>query len=119
MSLKTWKKEFYPVSAKRCAKSKALEYTLLKWTGLLPKNRKKHGCRLDRCTLLDSEQRAFHMNIDSCVLCYIYNTKAGCHGCPLDPCSGYTDTPFSIFAHTGSVTPMIKHIKAAMKKAGK
>ena len=34
MSLKSWKAEFYPVTASRVSKKNALEHSLKKWEGL-------------------------------------------------------------------------------------
>jgi hypothetical protein len=56
MSIKTWMAEFYPVSASKFSRGyqpvkevglhkniEMLNHSILKWTGLLPQNIKKHG----------------------------------------------------------------------------
>ena len=45
MSLKTWKKEFYPISASRVRKDAiaAIEHSLRKWRGLTKDQMKRHG----------------------------------------------------------------------------
>ena len=120
MSLKTWKKEFYPISVRACSKKdvrKMLNHTLLKWTGLLPKNRRKHGLILHNDTLFEGKVKigmpVFQLNGSTCVLCKVY---AYCHNCPLKNfhygCAGGTYKQFQI---SGAVVPMIKAIKDALK----
>ena len=57
MSLKTWKKEFYPQSAKRTKQSEAVEHSLHKWRGILPANLKKHGLNRDINRIEDENER--------------------------------------------------------------
>lgn len=123
MSLKTWKKEFYPVDAKKVPKKKALEHSLRKWTGLLKGNLKKHGVEL-RLRLLvpivmDSDDE---MNIDdsTCALCFHYML---CDRCPiLKQLGGYTcddigrDSPYMALQEKGDPKPMIKVLRKALKE---
>ncbi len=49
MSLATWKAEFYPFTAEKCAAEfpeEALDHSIRKWEGLSPENLKKHGVLL-------------------------------------------------------------------------
>jgi hypothetical protein len=117
MSLKSWEKEFYPVAARYCAEENALEHTLKKWIGALPRNRKKHGCRFDGINLMDSVSNSrLVFTTHSCALCIHYEEN-DCSDCPLKRC--YAEgMPYDVFVDTGAVTPMIKHIKAAIKREG-
>ncbi len=79
MSLKTWKKEFYPVTAKRCPKKpiRQAQQGVLEWTGLLPGNLKKHGLvKAQYGTVIYEREcvgRGFPVGGQSCALC------ANCH----------------------------------------
>lgn len=86
MSIKTWKKEFYPKSAtSRMSKKAAIEHSIKKWEGLLPENLKKHGVVLDKCgdiyENIDDEMN-FEISDLSCALCYKYLWEC-CKKCPL------------------------------------
>lgn len=96
MSLKTWKAEFYPKSAKRVSKKGALDASIQKWEGLREENLKKHQIQLfagkdiylrekDTCRQLP------HITRDiTCALCTHYlqikgswGEFADCTMCPL------------------------------------
>ena len=62
MSLTTWKKEFYPVPAKKMPLRKALEHSILKWRGALPGNLRKHGCCLGDCREVLSSRGEFYFS---------------------------------------------------------
>lgn len=86
MSIKTWKNEFYPVSAtSRMSKKAAIKHSIKKWEGLLPENLKKHGVVLnglgDVCENLGSHF-CFEISTDTCALCEKYFNDI-CSKCPL------------------------------------
>jgi len=83
MSLKTWKKEFYPIPADKCPKSKAIAHSLQKWTGALKKNLKKHGCFIAATSVDDDDDRLL-FGIDTCAACQHYlHGDRDCSECPL------------------------------------
>ena len=86
MSLKTWKKEFYPPIGE-CIGSEveAIEHELTKWYGFLKKNLKKH--KVSYYTVFDETT--------ACALCKVYHY--GCSDCPLDHfiCGGFYNSPYS------------------------
>ena len=84
MSLKTWKKEFYPISANRVKKHDAIAHSLRKLIGLLPENLGRHDCLINNLTVLYTTDRPYDgLPIDSrtCALCRIYG--GDCEDCPL------------------------------------
>ena len=83
MSIKTWKEEFYTVSAaSRMSKKAAIEHSIKKWEGLLPENLKKHGVVLDRCGDIHDDETKFEICDESCALCQKY-VRECCIKCPL------------------------------------
>jgi hypothetical protein len=96
MSIKTWVKEFYPISAIKAAKLSKLEiieHSLMKWLGTTPENLKKHNIFLDLWgDLVDyrndlSINDLFIIDEDSCSLCKkYYSLSTGCSLCPLKSC---------------------------------
>lgn len=131
MSAESWKKEFYPITAQRCSKKKAVEHSLQKWTGALKKNLKKHGLT------------AVPINFDSntCALCVRYAdldfTGDGdgdvCGPCPLYMHLGnrcFYDSWLDVYNEDGTYPydywkdkrdpkPMIKALRATLKKEPK
>lgn len=94
MSFKSWEKEFYPVSAKTLAESKAsdielLEHSLQKWRGALPENLEKHGMTYADHSLKEKGKREtfFVFSGNSCTLCvrHVTHTVTGlsCGTCPI------------------------------------
>lgn len=89
MSIETWKKEFYPVSAtSRMSKKAAIEHSIKKWEGLLPENLKKHGVVLDRCGDIHDDVINFEISDQSCALCQKYMHEC-CAKCPLHEKLGF------------------------------
>lgn len=89
MSLETWIKEFYPVPAQDVSEKKALNHSIVKWTGLLPKNLRKHGVEwaapraIRDAVTLDT----FDIDVTTCALCVHHCRSFGemeCEGCPLN-----------------------------------
>ena len=90
MSLESWKTEFYPISASDIATRQGITnvdltiHALRKWIGMLPTNLKKHDLRQDLCTLHDDENSdRFKLDSNSCSLCQLHLSSAGCYTCPL------------------------------------
>lgn len=84
MSIATWKKEFYPISASRCSKTGAAEHSLRKWLGLRKAALKKHGLTKipGRCVITDGRSR-FWFDCDTCSLCRKYPSKYHECDCPI------------------------------------
>ena len=95
MSLETFKEEFYPVDASQgdiMSELEATEACLLKWTGLLPENLKKHGVVINGYGDLTEDQcsnERFWMDGSSCHLCMLSESKlrseygSMCNHCPI------------------------------------
>lgn len=134
MSLKTWKAEFYPVSASTAArkgKVAAIEHSIQKWKGLTKANMKKHKVKHDSYGVFDmKDEDAFmadeHLAFtdDTCALCKkYYHSSLGitCGSCPLFQVvgvscgDGYGD-PFSAFVDDGNPQPMIRALTKALKR---
>lgn len=126
MSLKTWKKEFYPVEASEMADKsdvKCIEHSLRKWEGALKKNTKKHEVEYVnhevRKTRYDSECLEFRGV--SCALCRKHSRNADCGECPLVAANGgkRCDAPGrSVYANSSNdPRPMIRLLKKALKMA--
>ena len=87
MSIKTWKEEFYPVSAtSRMSKRDAIEHSIKKWEGLLPDNLKKHNVAIGRYGDIHGDvhddEIIFEISDQSCALCQKYFGEC-CIKCPL------------------------------------
>lgn len=122
MSIKSWKEEFYPVSAmqvardtprepKRSLDRALLEHSIKKWIGLRSTNIDKHGIRYGVPIVIDAS---------SCSLCRVYYTHGNdCDGCPLMTKQGPCDRengPFRSSMRNGEPEPMIRALKRALKK---
>lgn len=126
MSIKTWKKEFYPIKAKKMSMLQAVKHSLLKWQGTLPSNLKRHGVEYDNADqyLFDLEtDEEFDFDSDSCALCVSSTARgsftANCSVCPLykhrkekcwRPKKHGTEPPY------GNNIKMIRVLKAVDKK---
>jgi hypothetical protein len=131
MSLKSWKEEFYPVSAKRCGGSdlKRVQHSLQKWRGLTKANLQKHGVKYCGGDIVEDvykdcnwEETLFYVDATSCALCVKYlNRGGGCEGCPLvlvrrggEPCDRpYERSPYSKWEEEGKAQPMISLLEKA------
>lgn len=118
MSIKSWKKEFYPIKANECPKSEAEEHSLQKWKGLEKKNLKKHKVWLDGSYLFDDEE-TFMFTEKNCALCF-HHYNNHCTTCPLAvslgniPC--YCENmPYGILCYDVNPKPMIKVLKKLVK----
>ncbi len=132
MSLATWKKEFYPGTAAGAARRgavAAVEHSLLKWTGALPKNTKKHGVKFSADGIAEpgaawaDEKSMLFFGGGSCALCqrYYKENDYDCSRCPLAAlkmaCGEAPDNPYdaSMFGPEGpDARPMIRALKKAL-----
>lgn len=126
MSIKTWKKEFYPITAKQAAKMslvKAVEHSIQKWTGLQGGNLKKHGLHSDHHTkwILDDNDN-FCIDEITCALCMKFVAQSGnCKGCPLFESLGHRcddsskNPPYQQWTYNNNPAPMIKALRKALK----
>lgn len=89
MSLRNWKREFYPVPAKEVPVEEALDHSIRKWTGLLEENRKRYKVQLEFKVLSGTGREQGHLSIstETCALCVHYLEDAiqldPCNKCPL------------------------------------
>ena len=134
MSIQSWKKEFYPVDASKCRKSilKALKHTLLKYTGTLKKNLKKHDIekgkgsgRLFDCRGMSYGKLGF--GEDTCALCNNPSDFPDCEKCVLyesgNGCLSENDgdwkSPYHVFTIDNDPMPMIRIVKKLIVKEEK
>lgn len=115
MSLASWKREFYRISANEVSERHALKHSLRKWTGLLYRNKKKHKVSLEGKNLVDDEdhcgQSHFAFDSDSCALCKHHMEPSSiCSNCPLRNCNKQYG-----YLMKGRVVPMINLLKKALK----
>ena len=92
MSLDTWRKEFYPVTAAKVPKNLAVQHSLTKWIGLRKSNLKKHDVVLiinKYDVSIRYGRDSISITCESCALCQIYlvvGAKDECYLCPLENC---------------------------------
>lgn len=89
MSLKSWKAEFYPVSADKATESglTAVRHSVLKWSGLSTEALEKHGIKVDAFSDLRSRNGgSFAIDTSTCACCEsVTNT---CSACPIALATG-------------------------------
>jgi len=124
MSIQSWKKEFYPVDASKCRKSilKALKHTLLKYTGTLKKNLKKHDIEKEKGSgrLFDCRGMSYGKfgfgedtcalcpnNFPDCSTCILYKSGNGC----LEDYDEDKINPYRFFVSDSDPKPMIRILK--------
>lgn len=93
MSLKSWKREYYPITATKAAEKEnsdafVIEHSLTKWIGLRQVNRERHEVTNESAELKGRHNElALEINAWSCSLCArFYKEKAEgstCVECPL------------------------------------
>ena len=95
MSLRSWKREFYPVPAERVAKDRSVAHSLKKWIGLLPRNIRRHNLRLklgldNTVPKLIGKDGSMNIGGDTCSLCEHYQEFGDklCVECPLAQARG-------------------------------
>lgn len=130
MSLATWKKKFYPITAKQAAKKGALaacEHSLNKWQGAMPASLRKHGAHDAESEILQfGAVTRFVFDDTSCALCILSN-NGECSICPIkevrgSSCDTATDlersrgkrSPFLTMAISGNPRPMITLLKKTL-----
>ncbi len=120
MTIKSWKLEFYPITALDLVRSGAtwvlaLEHSLLKWKGLRAHNLEKHGCR-KVCGISIRGAGEFYFNGESCALCHLadpvkgrYNNElCDCKLCQIHKVTGQDcDSAWLAFVHDDNPNPMI------------
>ena len=85
MSLESWKEEFYPYDATLVEQGdEALNHSILKWEGLKPGNIAKHGLKMNKQWLTESDEKKMSINGGCCSLCQAYD----CDSCPLAEARG-------------------------------
>lgn len=123
MSLKTWKKEFYPKKpSKKMTAREAVEHSLKKWTGLLAHNMEKHGIVISVFGVDDPGKDildAFLIDSSTCALCVKYldyeatSHKQSCEKCPLSqtlgkPCDSGARSPYARWTEKGNAVSMVR-----------
>lgn len=133
MSVKTWEKEFYPISARDIASEgdarTIIAHSLQKWRGLTPKNLAKHNIKVNQGVLSDRSDNWFDVDSSTCSLCQKYYdvwvpSGSKCGACPLYKlrggvaCSvlkkGERYDPYYAFIEENRPTPMIRLLKKAL-----
>lgn len=132
MSLKTWKAEFYPITAKQAARKPlvvAVEHSLQKWIGLKPANRKNHEVFVGIWSSeIWTEDGNVPITSETCSLCQKFLVKnSTCSGCPIfesrdgvrcdDEADGEDESPYHYWTLDSDPMPMIKALRKALKWA--
>lgn len=125
MSLKTWRAEFYPETAKQAAKRgdiAATEHSLRKWLGLRAGALEKHGVSQIAMGIQDAESNSFWFGATTCALC-VRHIQGWCLKCPLAAVTGAQcgsaisdDDPYSIFEANGNPNPMIAALRKTLRR---
>lgn len=112
MSIETWKKEFYPVSAKEFVDgevrpSEIVAHSLRKWEGLSAYSLDKHALNKAGAYIYDGCQ-VIDQGGSSCSLCQAFYREHSCVGCPLyEMLDRNCDSEYQAWVHTGDTRPMI------------
>lgn len=129
MSIKTWKKEFYPIPANETSKEDAVKHSLQKWKGLLPENLIKHRLHLSKGNSYVIQEYKAHrfyvVSTDTCSLCHHFKIGENCSNCPLNTLMGEScsvdfdkaniTNNYAVFATTGDPKPMIEALGVQVK----
>lgn len=128
MSLKTWKKEFYPKNAKTVSAKNSIAHSLRKWQGLTKTNLKKHDLHKQPYNMIGDGDFYMEIDSDSCALCkqyeneddYEYENK--CNDCPLyqflgQQCDEESTSPYAVWIDKGNAVPMINSLKQTLKRS--
>lgn len=114
MSLKTWKKKYYNIDASDVeTEMEAIDHSILKWSGFMPKALKKHNVEVAGSKLYDiKNNELFYINSGTCALCCLFD-DGGCSDCPFKIVHGKTCceddfSPYMVFCETGNPEPMIE-----------
>ena len=125
MSIKSWKQEFYPITAKQAARKgdlAAIDHAYLKFRGTFPSNLKRHRCEKRKCRVLFGDFE-FCFSFETCALC-VRNTETildmpRCGRCPLFVsggvrCPGF-GSAYREWEESNDPRPMLKALRAARK----
>lgn len=128
MSVKTWKKEFYPISAKSPkTKLGAIKHSIKKWRGLTIENLKKHDVETSKYfSCIRDPKEVFIIDAGSCALCNLYlypnnDMERKCLECPLysilnkKSCDVGMRSPYAIWADKKNPNPMIHALETALQ----
>lgn len=108
MSMRSWKKEYYPTPSKKVkGEREAIEHSLQKWEGLTPENLEKHGVCLESNNVLRYNNTLFNIDADSCTTCPLFLKGDGC----LE--SNRTNS-YTVFYDTGNAQPMIDSLRSLL-----
>lgn len=133
-NLQTWMNEFYPIPANsKLSEKKAIEHSILKWTGLLPENLEKHNVHKGYGSyILDSNSKRFDISGITCALCEKYyidsdeeeaflTVDSACENCPLYKKLGFgcgegtvEKDPWRKFVLDSDPELMIKNLKSLL-----
>lgn len=130
MSLKTWRDEFYPISAQEAAKKgmiACIKHSLQKWIGLRPKNLARHGVEGVRAIYnkFGYPEGRFDIDAGSCSLCQKYDkTSLSCESCPIyratgNTCHHWGGSPYGQYLFNGSPEHMIDTLERTLAWARK
>ena len=126
MNLADWKAKWYPVPAQACNAADALDHSILKWTGLLEKNRE--GLELVGSILADrGREDVLEINHTSCALCVVHYRpeieEDPCRQCPLalsrrgvscdQVCEGEDYSPWQDWLEDHDAQPMLTALHKA------
>jgi hypothetical protein len=133
MSLDSWKKEHYPITAAEAAKLGdlgAARHSLRKWEGALKKNTKRHEVEfitglhlyIENAVGAFSGKPLFFDNY-SCALCSLFWDDSYCGDCPLaktlgKSCDAGVDSPY-YKAKQGDPLPMIRALRKTVARLEK
>ena len=118
MSMKLWKKEFYPVPANKVAKKDALAHSLRKWEGLTKAALRKHGIEVYGCSLYGKDGRwGLSISNESCALCHKFydREQESCTSCPLVNC----EKQFQSWCNRSNPNPMLALLRKAVRTQAK
>ncbi len=125
MSIKSWKQEFYPITAEQAARKgdlAAIDHAYLKFRGTFPSNLKRHGCEKWKCRVLFDDLE-FCFGHTTCALC-VRNTGPAfdmpdCYRCPLFVSGGIEcsqdESAYREWEESNDPRPMLKALRAARK----
>lgn len=128
MTLKTWKEDFYPISAQDAAElswKEAVQHSLRKWEGFLPENLEAHQVIIKKpdprkheyaLKLMEPGSKSYlPISADTCSLCV--KSDSYCEKCPIvkmreRPCDS---DEFSHMVKLIAPIPMIELLKKTLE----
>jgi hypothetical protein len=128
MSVNSWVKEFYPITAKDAAGSDldAIDHAIKKFEGASYDARSKHKVFMDKGVLSDHADETFYFDSTTCALCLRHfkndadlTRMQSCRDCPLAmsregfPCDYDPLSPFRVFLRRKDSRKMIEALKNA------